>query len=111
MSVLTVRGGVPVVRRETITTTGQKLTLPFYTLFLVARNKGANVCRLYFTEDDFDANENFVELDVAAAATPHGEWAGPVETVADNTTGRDNIYLRAVGGSTDVEVVAFQRRS
>lgn len=100
-------GGIPHVVRDTITTTGRMVKLPFFTLYLIGRNKGANVCRLYFTEADFTANANYVELAVAAATDPHGEWRGPVETAHDKYT---NVYLKAITASTDVELVAFQRR-
>ena len=111
MSVLTARGGVPHVVRDTIDTTGRRVQLPFYTLFLIARNKDTtNACKLYFTQDDFDNDENYVELPIAAAATPHGEWAGPVETGGDDMGGRNDVFLRASAGTAAVELVAFQRR-
>ena len=102
MSVLQVRGGLPQVVRTTATTTGRKHRLSFYTSGLVARNQGANVVHLYFTEADFDASENYVVLPVAAATDPHGEWSGPVEV--------ENVWLRSVGGDSITEVVVFQRR-
>jgi hypothetical protein len=105
--VATIRGGIPVVRRVAADTTGRKVRLPFYLLFLKVRNKGANVARLYFTEADFTANENYVELPVSAATEPYGEWEGPVETHEGD---RANIYVRGISGSTDLEIVLFQRR-
>jgi len=102
MTLLMSRGGIPDVFRDTITTTGREHNLPFNAFAIKARNKGANVVRMYFTQADFNADAKFVELPVAAAAEPHGEWEGPVEA--------EKIFLRGVGGSSAVEVVAFQRR-
>ena len=109
MSVVTVRGGVPIAQQLTITTTGRPILLKFSTLWIKLRNQGSNVGRLYFTQDDFDGDKNFVVIPVAAAATPHGEWEGPVETTQSDT-GRQHLYLRGVGGDADVELVTFQRR-
>ena len=106
MAVIT-SGGIPHVVRETFTTTGRKVHLPFFICYLVVRNKGAAVGRLYFTEADYTNDANYVEIPVAAAADPHGEWQGPVET--DHDTHGD-IYVRGNLGSTAVELVAFQRR-
>ena len=105
--VATVRGGVPVIRRITVDTSGQKVRLPFYLLFLKIRNQGANPARVYFTEQDFDNDENYIVVPIIAAETPHGEWEGPVET---HEGARANIYVRGDGGSTDLEIVLFQRR-
>lgn len=102
MSVLQTRGGIPDVFRDTIDTTGREHNLPFNVSGIIARNKGANIVRLYFTEADFDADENFVELPVATAIQPYGEWAAPVEA--------DKIWLRAAAATSAVEVVSFQRR-
>lgn len=102
------RGGIPHVVREAFDTTGRAVRLPFDILYLVARNKGANVGRIYFTQKDFEDGVNYVELPVAAATDPYGEWQGPVETI----TGSDHtdLYLQGIGGSATVELVVFQRR-
>ena len=102
MSLAQIRGGIPLVFRDSIDTTGRKHDPKKFVNYIVARNKGANVVNLFFTEDDFDADANFVELPVAAATAPYGEWSGPVEAEA--------IWLKAVGGASAVEVVLFQRR-
>ena len=102
MSVLQTRGGIPDVFRDTINTTGREHKLPFSCSGIVARNKGANIVRLYFSLADYTADVNYVELPVAAATAPHGEWTGPVEA--------NQIWLRAALATSDVEVVTFQRR-
>jgi len=102
MSLLQARGGIPHVFRDTIDTTGRKHKLPFYTSAMVARNQGSFPVRMYFTEADFTANENFVVLPVPAATDPHGEWVGPVEI--------ENLWFRGIGGSAAIEITVFQRR-
>lgn len=118
------RGGVPHVRRITATTTVERLQLPFYTQWLKLRNKGEAIVRVYFTAQDAADDENYVEIPVAAATDPHGEWEGPVETLsgrpapmigseaANNLRVDAGSYLwfKAASGSQSVEMVAFQRR-
>lgn len=103
MSIAQVRGGIPRVFRVSIPTAGRMHAPPFYTSYIVARNRGANVIRMYFTEADFDANENYVELLAAAAATPNSDvWEGPCEL--------EKIWFRAITAASTIELVAFQRR-
>lgn len=105
MSVAQVRGGIPRVRRLTVLTSGQEVTLPFFTSYLILRvpSTAGNPCRLFFTEADFNDDENYVEVAVAAAEYTAGEWQGPVEA--------DNVWVKGGGGtSTGVELVVFQRR-
>jgi hypothetical protein len=111
MSVATVRGGVPYVLRATITTGvapagGRKVKLPFYINWLKIRVSG-NPCRLYFTEAHYLADTSYVIIPEAAAATPYGEWEGPVETCPGDYS---DLWMRGDGGSSNVELVAFQRR-
>lgn len=113
MSVGTIRGGIPYVIRVSATTGvipagGRKLGIPFYMNWLKIRVTG-NPCKLYFTEADYLAvgGTNYVLVPVAAAATPHGEWEGPVETCAGAHT---DVWVRGDGGTSVVELVAFQRR-
>jgi hypothetical protein len=105
--VATVRGGVPVVRRVDADTTGRKLRLPFYLLFLKMRNTSGNECRVYFTEADYTADENYIIVPVAGPSFPNGEWSGPVET---SEGPRADIWLRGEGGTSTLEIVLFQRR-
>lgn len=107
MSVLTARGGVPHVIRDTVTTTGRKYRLPFYTLYMKIRTTAGNAVRVYFTEADFTADENYVLVPVAGPSYPNGEWDGPVETCAGD---HSDIWLRGNGGDAPFELVAFQRR-
>ncbi len=103
MSVLQTRGGIPRVFRDSIDTTGRDHSLPFTSSFVIARNRGTtDIVRMYFLEDDFDNDENYVELTIPSAATPYGEWSGPVEA--------QKLWFRAAAGSEPVEVVVFQRR-
>lgn len=104
MSVMQGRGGIPHVFRATITTTGRKRDLPFFTNYVIFRLKAgtANNCRLFFTEADFNDDANYIEVVPPSTTENSGEWRGPVET--------DNLWFKSVVGDSDVEVVAFQRR-
>ena len=101
------RGGIPLVRRVAADTTGRMVSMPFYLMYIKVRNKSANVGRLYFTEADYVADANYVEIPVAAAETPYGEWEAPVETAEGN---RANLWVKGISGTADLEMVLFQRR-
>lgn len=101
MSVVEGRGGYPHVFRATIDTTGRGHRFPFTSKYLKIR-VATNPCKMYFTEADFTADANYVVVPVAAAATPHGEWEGPLEA--------SQVWLKGDGGNSAVELVAFQRR-
>lgn len=107
MSLVQLRGGVPHVARETVSTTGRGYVLPQPIFYLKIRTT-ANPVRIYFTEDDFNNDENYVLVPVAAAATPHGEWDGPVELP---TLTPPTIWMKGDGGNASVELVGFQRRA
>lgn len=116
MGLIQLRGGAPAVSRPTVDTTGRLHRLPFETFWLKLRNKGANVVRVYFTLADFTGDTNYVELPVAAATHPYGEWEAPVELIPDQTvtaaqtTVEKGIWMKAIGGNSVIELVAFQRR-
>jgi hypothetical protein len=105
-------GGIPYVLRAVITPGiapggGRKANLPFYIQHLKIRVE-TNPCRLYFTEADYLADKNYVQIEnYTASGYPLGEWEGPVETAAGD---HSDIWLRAVTGNSEVELVVFQRR-
>lgn len=101
MARATNRGGVPHVFRADIDTTGRHHGWPFWSKYLIIRASGAP-CKVYFTKEDFDNDENYITVPVAAAATPHGEIQGPFET--------EGVHLKGDGGTSTIELVAFQRR-
>jgi hypothetical protein len=102
MSLSSVRGGFPhVFSAQTIGTGGVRHGFPFTSNHLKVRVT-TNPCLMYFTEADFTAGTNPITIPVAAAATPYGEWEGPVEA--------KEVWLKGSGGNTVVELVAFQRR-
>ena len=105
MSLVQGRGGIPHVWRKTITTTGRLHKIPFNIRYLQIRADGYE-CQLYFLEDDFDKGVNYVRVPVASPKTSDTGWAGPVELYIHNT-----IWLKAVGGNSNVELVAYQRRA
>lgn len=101
MSLFEGRGGVPHIWRETINTTGRPHKFPFTCKYLQIR-VATSPCKVYFTQADFDADQNYVNVPVPAAETPYGEWQGPVEA--------HGLWLKGNGGNSAVELVAYQRR-
>lgn len=100
MSLMQMRGGIPRVTRDTINATGRRFDFPFRINFLIVRVD--TVSKMYFTEDDYDNDANYVTINTPAAAIPQsGEWRGPVEA--------ERVWILAAGGA-DVEVVGFQQR-
>ena len=105
---MTVRGGIPYVFRDAaIATTGRKIRLPFLIHSLIVRNKGSNAAKVYFTEADFTADQNYVEIPVASPTYPYGEWSGNVETSSGD---HSDLWVKASAGTASLEVVGFQRR-
>lgn len=122
------RGGVPFVRRVATSTDVQRVRLPFYAQHLKLRNKGASIVRVYFTQTAADAGSaggEYIEVPVAAATAPHGEWEGPVETLAGSpppflgegtapgpqrVDAGSYVWVEAASGTPTLELVAFQRR-
>jgi len=101
MSIMETRGGVPHVRRIQFDTTGRKHLFKGKSKWLCIRATTFPAI-VYFNEDDFTAaNTNYILVPVSAAATPYGEWSGPVET--------DAIWIKGSGGSTDIELVVTKR--
>lgn len=101
MSVLAIRGGIPVVWRSAVSTTGQYHKFPWISNYLIAR-AATDACRLFFTEDDYTNDTNYVEVPVASASTPNGEWSGPVEA--------SGIWVKSATATSNLELVIFQRR-
>lgn len=101
--------GLPKVFRFTaansraVTTGGVSWAIPHTIKFLQVRNTGANPVRLYFETATFVANgtDGFVEL--AAGGSAGDFFEGPVQFKGLESS----ILLRAVGGNTDVVVVAY----
>lgn len=96
------RGGFPIVRRLSVTTTFGQYHLPVATKFLQISNEGAVAVRVYFTQADYTANTNYIEL-----APTVGYFEGPVELRANAA----ELYLAGQAGTANpVVIVAYQRR-
>jgi hypothetical protein len=106
MSVVQLRGGIPLVFRDSIDGTGRDHRFGSNIFWIKARNKGAVLLRMYFLESDFTGDRNYVEIPPASASEPYGEWEGPVELVAADA----RVWLKSTGAASAVEVVGFQRR-
>jgi len=100
MSTLETRGGSPHIFRDTIDTTGRSHFIKSVSKWICIR-VSTNPCRLFFTEDDFNADTAYIEIPIASASTPYGEWKGPIEA--------NQIWLKGVGGNSVVEFVAIKR--
>lgn len=102
MSLVQIRGGVPrVMRDDAVLATGRKFNFPFYSAYLIVRLADSTGVKVFFTEDDFDNDENYITLPPAAGST-RDEWAGPAEL--------DAIWVKSAGVSSAIEIVVFQRR-
>ncbi len=104
MSLMQGRGGIPHVFRLDVPTVGRKHMLPFICNYLMLRVEYGtqNHCRMYFTQADFDNDENFVLVVPPTGNQTSGEWHGPVEANA--------VWFKALVDVSSIEFVAFQRR-
>jgi hypothetical protein len=100
MSILETRGGYPHILRETFTITGRSHSLRGFSKWICIR-ASTNPCKVYFKEEDFDNDTNYIGVPVPSASTPYGEWKGPIET--------NTIWIKGDGGSSDVEFIAIMR--
>lgn len=103
MSVLTVRGGVPLIFNATITTTGRGHKPKCQGVNYLQVYTTAFPVKVYFHQADFDNDTNFKTVAIASATEPHG-WEGPVELVDGE------IWFRGLGGSAVVQAIFYQRR-
>lgn len=114
---LVVRGGVGVVRRFSVDTTGLRVDipprLPFPTNYVVLRNRGSNIVRVIMEEEEFALAPSEVHYyELAATATPEDEASRleiPLELTTPPLAGR-GLWLRSASGTNVVEVVFFEKR-
>lgn len=97
------RGSIPRTFTLAVATTGLSGNLGYYrfpaeSTRVQVQNLGANVLRLYWTEADFVADTNYVQVPPIATSTP-GQWEGPVRAVG--------IYMRSVTGATTAGLTVF----
>ena len=97
------RGGYPNVLRDTILSTGDAYYhfWRFISKYVKARSASFPV-KMYFTAEDAAADTNYIIIPAATAGTTETNWEGPLEV--------NQVWLKAIGGSTLIEFVAFQRR-
>lgn len=96
MTVGETTGGLPYVLRETFTTTGRKVNLKINPQWICIRVSSAP-CKVYFTQDDFDNDENYVGINISSDLSPYGEWKSKITA--------NYIWIRGFNGSSDVELV------
>ena len=95
-----VKGGHPHVFLYAVTTSGRRHQLPHISTYIKVRTDAA--VKMFFSEEDFTAGVNYVTVPVPAAATPYGEWEGPVEV--------NTLWFKTASGTSNIELVTFQRR-
>ena len=103
MSVLTVRGGVPHIFNATVNNTTGRMHRPKVHVNYLQVKTATNPVKVYFHEDDFDNDANFITVPVAALQDIT-MWEGPVELVDGK------IWFRGDGGNAAVQAVFYQRR-
>jgi len=106
MSALEVRGGVPMIYRNASVPTAAAVhhRWPAWTKYVVFRNKGSTALRVYIHQADADNDTaNYLDVPVASAAQPHGEWRGPVES--------REIWIKSITSAGSVEAIGFQKRA
>lgn len=106
MSVVESRGGIPTVFRAAIDTTGREYSFQRGYAFrqmlkYLQVRASTNPAKLYFRKVDFENDQNYVDIPVAAAATPWG-YEGPAEV--------NQIWIKGNGGTADIEVIGYFRR-
>jgi len=103
MTALETRGGFPFVTRRAIpigaSDPQQVVQSPGHIKFLQISNEGGNIVRVYFSEADYTADANYIELEATT-----GYFEGPVELRGNN------LYLRAQTAASDPVVVVFYLR-
>lgn len=96
MSVLQTRGGFPHVFRASIPTTGRLHDPKKWTSYIQVWVT-TNAVRLYFTKEDFEKDQNYLEV----AADKF--WEGPAEV--------RGVWFKAQTAAADVVAIFYQRRS
>jgi len=100
MSLFEGRGGAPHIFRASIDTTGRSHSFKFDSKYIQIR-VATSPCRLFFTQADFDNDENYIEVPIPSTSTPYGRFEGPI--------GVDTIWLKGVGGNSEIELVVYRR--
>ena len=94
MSIPESRGGHPHIFRASIPhPDGRNHKYPSTSKYLMMTT-GLTGVKMYFTEADFNADENYIG--------PENQWEGPVET--------NGIWLKGDGGAAEIVLIAFLRR-
>lgn len=91
------RGGIPRILRLVPDAVGRDVDLRFTSKFIQLSSEGAFPVRVYFTQPDFTANANYIELPATT-----GFFEGPVEA--------QKIWVRGVGGAGSLVGIFYARR-
>lgn len=82
--------------RETFTSTGRKVNLYINPKWICIRVSG-RPCKVYFSQEDFDNDENYIGINDISTLSPYGEWKSRIDS--------GFIWIRGFNGLSDVELV------
>jgi hypothetical protein len=97
MTIVESKGGVPYILRETFNSIGRKIRLGVIPKWFCIRVKEFP-CKIYFSEDDYNDDVNYIGVNPPSEETPNGEYIGSHD-------GKD-LWIKGFNGSSEVELVA-----
>jgi hypothetical protein len=97
MTIVGSKGGVPYILRETFDLVGRKIRLGVTPKWFCVRVKEFP-CKIYFSEDDYNDDVNYVGVNPPSEEAPNGEYIGSHD-------GKD-LWIKGFSGSSEVELVA-----
>jgi len=97
MTIVESKGGVPYILRETFDLVGRKIRLGVTPKWFCVRVKEFP-CKIYFSEDNYNDDVNYVGVNPPSEEAPNGEYIGSHD-------GKD-LWIKGFNGSSEVELVA-----
>ena len=97
MTIVESRGGVPYILRETFDLIGRKIRLGVIPKWFCIRVKEFP-CKIYFSEDDYNDDVNYIGVNPPSEETPNGEYIGSHDD--------KDLWIKGFNGSSEVELVA-----
>jgi internalin A len=97
MTIVESKGGVPYILRETFDLVGRKIRLGVTPKWFCVRAKEFP-CKIYFSEDDYNDDVNYVGVNPPSEESPNGEYIGSYDY--------KDLWIKGFNGSSEVELVA-----
>jgi hypothetical protein len=97
MTIVESKGGVPYILRETFDLVGRKIRLGVTPKWFCVRVKEFP-CKIYFSEDDYNDDVNYVGVNPPSEEAPNGEYIGSHDY--------KDLWIKGFNGSSEVELVA-----